>query len=483
MNEKVNKKENVSGEVIPEITVQFHKSKVYGKVTSSTEVYNLLKSLFSDGSIEVQEYAFALFLNRSNEVIGYYKHSVGATSYTVMEPKLILAAAMKCLSSSIILGHNHPSGNLKASQQDIDITKRINEAAKLVDIDLLDHMILTKDGYTSLADQGLCGPYETVEAEPSFVSETKQKTKGIEEARNLAKYALQKFVHRGETMRFLKTLNRSFHYEKYKGVFNEGKIVITHADSKASYEFPLQSIYNEVLDEMDDPNRMEDEPQTNTTVVKRTVKPKREPVRVNTKEAKEVEKIEEEVKFIKRYVLLHDKDKTDLQLLNVLSALQKAILEKRIRKTSKFKKEVEFIQSDLVARVNKLSKIANPSKRFETVRIIPAMLKKLAEIAGSEKVRLSINYLKRYIGIQGKNLTKEKATRLMELLQNAAKSKKITRNDPYAKKIETIYNSLSMFVDKAKRNETLKVHEEVLNGINDYLGCGCDEKKKTIPLR
>ena len=76
-------------------------------------------------------------------------------SGTVADPKLIFAAALKACASSIILAHNHPSGNLKPSQSDIDLTRKLKDGGKLLEIQMLDHIIVTTEGYYSFADEGL----------------------------------------------------------------------------------------------------------------------------------------------------------------------------------------------------------------------------------------------------------------------------------------------------------------------------------------
>ena len=181
----------------------------------------------------------------------------------------------------------------------------------------------------------------------------------------------------------------------------------------------------------------------------------------------QVERIEEDVKFIKRYALLHGKEKTDNQILSFLNSLQKAILEKRIRKASKYAKEINYIQDALV-------KLHNVMGKSVKIKVNEPVLEKFLKIGNSEKVRLSITYLKRYIGIQGKTITKEKAERLLNLMKKAVKDKKLTPTDPYATRLNAAFESLTKFVEVAKKNDTLSVHETVLNGINEALdGCGC----------
>lgn len=204
--------------------------------------------------------------------------------------------------------------------------------------------------------------------------------------------------------------------------------------------------------------------------------PAKKPVRskqVKPPTVHHVERIEEEVKFIKRYALLHGKEKTSQQILGFINSLQKAILEKRIRKASKYSKDIKYIQDALI-------KLYNVMGDKVQIKVNDKVLNKFLTIGGSEKVRLSITYLKRYIGIQGKTITKDKAQRLAALLEKAVKNNQITKADPYGQRLNKAYESLLQFVKAAKKNDTLQVHETVLNGINEALSgseLGCASKK------
>lgn len=98
---------------------------------------------------------WVIFLNRSNRVIKRSKHSSGVTAGTVAEPKIILKEAILCTASSMIVVHNHPSGNSRPSQADIDLTKRISAAAQLMEVKLLDHVVFCNTEFFSFADEGL----------------------------------------------------------------------------------------------------------------------------------------------------------------------------------------------------------------------------------------------------------------------------------------------------------------------------------------
>ena len=125
------------------------------KINSVKDCYQLLKELWNENTIEMQEEFKVLLLNRGNKVIGIYEASAGGITGTVADPRLILAAAIKSLSVSIILSHNHPSGNLKPSRADEELTQKIKVAAGYHDIKVIDHIIITSEGYYSFADEGV----------------------------------------------------------------------------------------------------------------------------------------------------------------------------------------------------------------------------------------------------------------------------------------------------------------------------------------
>lgn len=121
-------------------------------ITSSSSVAAFLQALFADYSHEV----FAvLFLNRANRINHVEVISSGGMSGTVADPRLILRKALEERAVNIILCHNHPSGNLKPSVADRQLTEKIREAARFFDIVVLDHVIVSQDGYFSFADEGL----------------------------------------------------------------------------------------------------------------------------------------------------------------------------------------------------------------------------------------------------------------------------------------------------------------------------------------
>lgn len=122
------------------------------KISSSKDVYDLLNGVFMD--LTVEEF-WVIYMKRNNEVINKEMLSRGGVSGTVVDAKIIFKRAIEETASGIILAHNHPSGNLKPSHEDISLTKRLKEAGQTLDIQLLDHLIFTDSAYCSLSDEGI----------------------------------------------------------------------------------------------------------------------------------------------------------------------------------------------------------------------------------------------------------------------------------------------------------------------------------------
>ena len=124
-------------------------------VKNAEEAYKLLIKNWNMDTIELLEAFKVIYLNRGRKVIAIYHHSTGGTAATYVDNKLILSGALKCAAASIIIAHNHPSGILKPSDHDRLATLKLKAAAELFDIDLSDHLIVTRDGYFSFMDEGL----------------------------------------------------------------------------------------------------------------------------------------------------------------------------------------------------------------------------------------------------------------------------------------------------------------------------------------
>ncbi len=120
-------------------------------IKSSSDSFNYIYGELADLS---HEEFYVMYLNRANRVVAHKHISSGGVSGTIADLKIILKHGIEILASSIIAVHNHPSGNLKPSQADIELTKKLKEAAKLIDIVLLDHLIIGDKKYYSFADEG-----------------------------------------------------------------------------------------------------------------------------------------------------------------------------------------------------------------------------------------------------------------------------------------------------------------------------------------
>lgn len=124
------------------------------KITGSKDSADYIRQ-FYESDIELYESFFLLLLNQQNQTIGYAKISQGGVAGTVVDTKIILKYIVDTLAQSVVLCHNHPSGNLIPSDADKTITNKIRDAVKLLDSKVLDHIILTKDDYFSFADNDL----------------------------------------------------------------------------------------------------------------------------------------------------------------------------------------------------------------------------------------------------------------------------------------------------------------------------------------
>ncbi len=124
-------------------------------INTSRQSFELMINDWEQNTLQMQEEVKVILLNRSNKALGIYSLAKGGITSCVVDVRIILSVALKTLATGIILVHNHPSGNLKPSQDDLKVTKKLKESCSLLDITLLDHLIITKDDYYSFADEGI----------------------------------------------------------------------------------------------------------------------------------------------------------------------------------------------------------------------------------------------------------------------------------------------------------------------------------------
>lgn len=144
---------------VSEISISYsgnHKLKDLPKVNSSHDAFELLYRNWDKKSIGLHESFKILLLNNANKVKGIYTLSSGGITGTLVDVRILFAVLLKSLTTSVILAHNHPSGNTNPSEADKQLTQKINKGGEYMDIKVLDHLIITPDGnYFSFADEGI----------------------------------------------------------------------------------------------------------------------------------------------------------------------------------------------------------------------------------------------------------------------------------------------------------------------------------------
>lgn len=141
---------------IAEIQISYkptYKAVLRPQITSSEDAYELLLRHWDDNRLELVEEAKLVLLNRANRVIGISNLSLGGINGTIVDTRIILATALKANASSFVLAHNHPSSNTEPSDADKALTEKIKAAGKLMELPLMDHIIVTRWGYYSFADE------------------------------------------------------------------------------------------------------------------------------------------------------------------------------------------------------------------------------------------------------------------------------------------------------------------------------------------
>jgi len=206
--------------------------------------------------------------------------------------------------------------------------------------------------------------------------------------------------------------------------------------------------------------------QKSTTNKKQATKQKTKP---KPEKIELVEKVDDCVTFIKRYVNMNKQVKTKKQVLLFISALQKAITEKKIRKSSKYAKEIKHIQDELVKLYNKMVEQAK-------IEIKESTFNAYYKIAYGQKVMLSVTFIKRFIGIQGKTDVKERAEKLQKQMEIAVTKQQINRADPNKEKLEKIYNAVRLYTEG--QSKVVQVDKAQLSGVNGLFEVETKSQKK-----
>ncbi|KIA95628.1 MULTISPECIES: JAB domain-containing protein [unclassified Flavobacterium] len=148
---------NQNWQTVSEIEL-IYKTKVRAserpQIKSSRDAYHLALSAWDSNKIEFFEQFKVLLMNNAHKALGIYEISSGGVTGTVVDLRLIFSAALKANATSLMMIHNHPSGNLTASEADKQVTRRVKEVGRLLDITLIDSLIITTESYYSFADEG-----------------------------------------------------------------------------------------------------------------------------------------------------------------------------------------------------------------------------------------------------------------------------------------------------------------------------------------
>lgn len=135
-------------QTLNEIKVSYRRRRLKANpvISCAADAVVLLRKLYNPDTIGLQEQFIVLYLNRANEIIGVYHLSTGGLNGTVADIRLVLAVGLKVAASNIIISHNHPSGNMTASKADIHLTNKLRDACRLMDMQLLEHIIMGPGG-------------------------------------------------------------------------------------------------------------------------------------------------------------------------------------------------------------------------------------------------------------------------------------------------------------------------------------------------
>jgi deoxyadenosine/deoxycytidine kinase len=207
------------------------------------------------------------------------------------------------------------------------------------------------------------------------------------------------------------------------------------------------------------------------TTATRKMPPKKAAVEKEEYDSEDVELIDTDVQFIKRYAAMHGKVKSQAQILTLLHSLQKAIIERRIGKDSPYAKEIDMMQKQLITCYEKMGDMAE-------IKIDSKNLKRYLEIAHSQEGMFSVALLKSYIALNGKRDVKDRSQRLFNRIKKAVEQGKITKSDKYADKLNEAYQTLKNYIDGD--SAMLNINKAQLNGLMGILGENLFSQKKSL---
>lgn len=274
-----------------------------------------------------------------------------------------------------------------------------------------------------------------------------------EEAHMAAVKLIEAYVKRGDSYDSIRSGQMGAHNGEFSAMIRGKKIFVDQVRGrKCNFSFPLQRIYNEIKNGVLKAGGRKDAP-----VKHRQGKKPHFP-------GKGVELVSPEVTFIKRFALLNGKEKNKQQVLNFIKAIQKAIVERKIRKKSKYAKIIQYIQSQLVKTYNGMGESIGFS--FSNKDYM-----KYLKMAGAEYLLPSVRFIKSFINMLGQSITKQRANVLLEKITLALENKLVNPSDKYISHLKTVIGALERFL---KTGDSPSLTEAQLNGLEGVLGaCDC----------
>jgi hypothetical protein len=440
-------------EYIPEIKVRMNKGKTFevDTVKTSQNVYDMLKRVY--GKNLFQEHFVVLLFNRANKLIGFYKHTIGSSNATLADIPMIIGIVTKSLAQSVVLSHNHLSGNANPSEADKALTKKAKIAFDSVGIAILDHVIYTENGYFSFADDGILNGIQNTKTMITVENI-------ISEYSSIAQNILPKALQQSEfefIQENIDLYNEDETIKQYIDTFVEKlNEVLEKTDNSEviDHHLPIQIDHHQKSGKA---NKHKAEPKVKTT---KQTKQKAEK-KVDDIVPDDVEFISPEVKFIKRFVGLNEKQTEKASILSFINALQRSIVEKRIRKTSGYAKEIEKIQNQLIECHNQMGKTIK-------ISIVPETLEKYIAITKSEVVKATVRFIKQYIALHGKTDVKKKAKALYNRYEKAFNNGDISYNDIRYNEVHAIAQSLVAYLQDS--TDSIEIKETELHGLMGIIG-------------
>lgn len=447
------------------------------KLNNSRSVANFLRTYAFENNVETYEQFYVIYLDRALNVVGLHHVSKGGIVGTVADIKLISEAALKVLASSVILSHNHPSGNLTPSQADINLTKNTKEALKTFEIAVVDHIIITKDSHYSFADESMLGLQGIKEIK--FL----KRLGNINNTTMITKHNYSSEIQRIGIENLTKPI-QEMHQALEELMSATGKKMSELSDEEikeyyADKQFEALQKWIDTNEKQPEPEKKIEQPKKEKKSVEKAKQPKApkiEKVKPQTDNAKKVASIDIEVRFIKRYVSLHGKSWRKDQIHSLLSSLQAAIVKKQIRKTSEFAEEIIHLQKELIG-------LHNTMAGSSLINLSEKELSWLQPIAMSEKQALSVRLIVRYINLykKSKKPIKERVVKLRDEIGKAVTTGDVPKNCPYLEVVKAIHTSLINYETSGK----LEVQDYELNGLLgncDCAGLGTVNKTKIVEV-